>query len=88
MYAIETLKRAVERITGAGTRTPRELGARLRERNAQTWRFEDDGATPNNPLPFVLCRSPVALAGSSDPAAIFAQLFAANGWGDSWRNGI
>ena len=23
-----------------------------------------------------------------DPAAIFEQLFEANGWGDSWRNGI
>ena len=88
MYLIETLKSSLARITGAAKLTPRELRASLRERKARTLRFKDDGRTPNNPLPLVLYRSPVDRAGASDPAAVFEQLFAANGWGDSWRNGI
>lgn len=88
MYVIETLKRAVGRLTGAAKLTPGELRSRLRTRKAQTWHFRDDGATPNNPLPFVLYRSPIDLAGTTDPAALFEQLFATNGWGNSWRNGV
>jgi uncharacterized protein YjlB len=88
MYVIETIKSTVGRVTGAAKLTPRELQARLRQRQPQTWRFKDDGAIPNNALPAVLYRSPVSLAGSVDPAAVLEQLFAANGWGDSWRNGI
>jgi uncharacterized protein YjlB len=88
MYAIETLKRAVERVTGAAKLTPADLRAVVRARRPRTLRFKDDGAIPNNSLPFVLYRSPVRLGDSADPAAVFEQLFAANGWGDSWRNGI
>jgi uncharacterized protein YjlB len=88
MYAIETLKRAVERVTGAAKLTPADLRAVVRARRPHTLRFKDDGAIPNNSLPFVLYRSPVRLGDSADPAAVFEQLFAANGWGDSWRNGI
>jgi uncharacterized protein YjlB len=88
MYLIETLKSSLERITGAAKLTPRELRTSLRERKAHMWRFKDDGGTPNNPLPLILYRSPVDLAAATDPAALFEQLFAANGWGDSWRNGI
>jgi uncharacterized protein YjlB len=88
MFAIETLKSAVGRLTGATKLKPRDLQARLRERKAQTLRFRDDGRIPNNPLRLVLYRGPVHLAGSADPAAVLEQLFAANGWGDSWRNGI
>jgi uncharacterized protein YjlB len=51
-------------------------------------RLKDDGTIPNNPLPFVLYSRAVELAGSDDPAAVLEQLFATNGWGDSWRNGI
>jgi len=88
MYVIETLKSSIERLTGAAKLTPRELRARLRRRNAQTRHFKDDGATPNSPLPFVLYRGAVKVAGAPDAALVFEQLFAANGWGDSWRNGI
>lgn len=53
-----------------------------------TFRFEDDGETPNNPvLPLVLYRGVVDVR-SADPAAAFEQAFAAHGWGDGWRNGI
>jgi uncharacterized protein YjlB len=47
------------------------------------------GDTPNNPrLPVILHRGAVDTAGARDPAALFERLFAANGWGDSWRNGV
>jgi uncharacterized protein YjlB len=88
MYVIETLKSSIERLTGAARLTPAALRARLRKRNAQTRHFKDDGATPNSPLPFILYRGAVKVAGATDPAALFEQLFARNGWGDSWRNGI
>ena len=49
--------------------------------------LKDDGVFPNSRLPLVLYRLAVRLAGK-DPAAVFEQLFAANGWDGSWRNGI
>ncbi len=55
----------------------------------QTFRFEDDGETPNNPkLPLVLYRGALDVKAAGDPAAAFEQAFAAHGWGDGWRNGI
>jgi uncharacterized protein YjlB len=54
-----------------------------------THHFADDGRIPNNPvLPLVLYRGGVDLAGSPDPEALIERTFAANGWGDMWRNGI
>jgi uncharacterized protein YjlB len=88
MYVVESIKRAVGRITAVNKLAPRDLAAHLRRRKPQTTRFKDDGDIPNNPLPLVLYRSALQLADSADPAAIFEQLFAANGWGGSWRNGI
>jgi uncharacterized protein YjlB len=53
-----------------------------------TYRFPDDGVIPNNPtLPFLVYPGVLRFAGS-DPAAVAEGVFAANGWGDSWRNGI
>ena len=49
--------------------------------------LEDDGVFPNSQLPLVLYRLAVKLAGH-DPTAVFEQLFAANGWDGSWRDGI
>jgi uncharacterized protein YjlB len=54
-----------------------------------THRFTDDGRIPNNPdLPLVLYRGGVSLSGSPDPEAVIEKTFAANGWGNMWRNGI
>jgi uncharacterized protein YjlB len=54
-----------------------------------TFRFGDDGETPNNPtLPLVLYRGAVDLAGAADPAAVFEKAFSRHGWVDGWRNGI
>jgi uncharacterized protein YjlB len=54
-----------------------------------THRFADDGSIPNNPvLPLVHYRAGIHLGGSPDPEAMIEKTFAANGWGDMWRNGI
>jgi uncharacterized protein YjlB len=54
-----------------------------------THTFADDGRIPNNPhLPFVLYRGGIDLTGSPDPEDVIEKTFAANGWGDMWRNGI
>jgi uncharacterized protein YjlB len=50
-------------------------------------RFEDDGRIPNNPkLRLVVYR--LALARSDHLAQAFEKRFAANGWINSWRDGI
>jgi uncharacterized protein YjlB len=50
--------------------------------------FKDDGETPNNPrLPLILYRDAVDVS-DRDPAAAFEAIFARNGWGWGWRNGI
>jgi uncharacterized protein YjlB len=51
--------------------------------------FADDGSIPNNAaLPLVLYRGGVDLAGSPDPERVIEKAFAANGWGNMWRNGV
>jgi uncharacterized protein YjlB len=52
-----------------------------------TFVFEDDGLVPNNPLPLLIYKGAVELDNVS-PEKTIEDLFAANGWGDSWRNGI
>jgi uncharacterized protein YjlB len=52
-----------------------------------TFIFEDDGLVPNNVLPFVIYKGAIDVDNAA-PEARIEQLFAANGWGDMWRNGI
>ena len=53
----------------------------------ETYRFADDGIVPNNAaLPLVVYRG--ALAESGDRAGACERMFAQNGWGGAWRNGI
>ncbi|MEM7128513.1 MAG: cupin domain-containing protein [Chloroflexota bacterium] len=50
--------------------------------------FADDGSIPNNPtLPLILYSGAIDFGGK-DAADVCEELFAANGWGKSWRNGI
>ncbi|MFZ5738012.1 MAG: hypothetical protein ACOY6K_14155 [Pseudomonadota bacterium] len=49
--------------------------------------FDDDGLIPNNPLPLLLYKHAVDI-GERDPEQAIEDLFARNGWGDRWRNGI
>jgi uncharacterized protein YjlB len=54
-----------------------------------TYKFRDDGRIPNNPAwPLVLYRGGIDLTGSPDPEDMIEKTFAANGWGNMWRNGI
>ena len=49
--------------------------------------FADDGAIPNSSLPLLVYRQ-VLRFGADDPPAVCERLFARNGWGSTWRNGI
>lgn len=89
MYLVETLKRTFEQVTGRGKPPKRELRKLVHQRKPRTFSFKDDGVTPNHPdFPFVVYKRAVRLHHTDDPAAVFEVLFATNGWGDSWRNGI
>ncbi len=52
----------------------------------ETYCFADDGIVPNSALPLVVYRG--ALPEAGDRAAFCEEMFARNGWPDSWRNGI
>jgi uncharacterized protein YjlB len=89
MAVLETIKKVAERATGAGRPANRELSALVRDRKAHTFRFADDGTIPNHPAwPLILYRGAVRLPDDLDPAAVLEDLFAGNGWGGSWRDGI
>lgn len=54
-----------------------------------TFVFADDGAIPNNLLPFLVYRGAIDVARERDPAAAIEQTFDNNGWGHGlWRNGV
>ena len=52
-----------------------------------TFVFADDGLIPNNPLPLLVYKGVVNVAGDR-PEATIEKLFGANGWGAMWRNGV
>jgi uncharacterized protein YjlB len=89
MPILEDAKKRIEQITGYARPKRHEVSGLTHSRRAHLFRFRDDGRTPNNPgLPLVLYRTPVILPHQLDPAAVFEELVAANGWKDSWRNGV
>lgn len=49
--------------------------------------FEDDGLVPNNFLSFLVYQGAVTLD-AERPEATIEDLFEANGWGGTWRNGV
>jgi uncharacterized protein YjlB len=86
---LEDAKQAFESITGLARPTARDFSHLARAQNANTYKFEDDGATPNNPdFPLIHYLSPIALPPDFDPAGVFEELFASHGWTDAWRDGI
>jgi uncharacterized protein YjlB len=65
------------------------LARMLRQRKPFTYRFEDDGIVPNHPeWPVIVYRRPVVVPAGGDPARIMDAVFAANGWGRSWRDTV
>jgi uncharacterized protein YjlB len=89
MGVLESAKERIEKVTGCKRPSRGDLGNAVKSRKPNSFRFKDDGVVPNNPtLPFILYRGPVSLADDFDPAAVLEELFASNGWRDSWRNGI
>ncbi|ETR75198.1 cupin [Afipia sp. P52-10] len=89
MAVVEEIKRVAERVTGRGRPSPDQRADSVRARKAHLFRFEDDGIIPNHPRwPLILYRGAVRFDDGLDPAAVLEDLFGANGWGDSWRNGI
>jgi len=89
MGMLESLKEKIEKVTRWKRPSRDYLVTRLRPASRTLSASKGDGVIPNNPkLPFILYRSPVRLTDDFDPAAVFEELFARNGWRDSWRNGI
>jgi uncharacterized protein YjlB len=89
MYVLENLKKTLGRVTGAGRPSVSSARRAVRRSKPQAMVFKDDGSVPNNArLPFLIYRGAVGPTGSADPAAVMEELFNANDWGDSWRNGI
>jgi uncharacterized protein YjlB len=88
MTLLEEVKLLAERITGKSRPNPRDLRMLVRRRPARKSQFRDDGATPNSRWPLVIYRSAVKLDTRYDPAAIFEELFALNGWKGSWRDAM
>jgi uncharacterized protein YjlB len=89
MPTLEDLKGYAERVTGLRRPGKRKAMELARMRKPHTVRFKDDGLVPNHPRwPLVIYRRVVALDEDQDPAAVIEDLFEANGWGDTWRDGI
>jgi uncharacterized protein YjlB len=89
MPMLEQAKKIVEKVTGIGRPACADLPRLFRVRRATPLSFADDGKTPNNPqYPLLLYRDVVLFKNRYDRAAIFEEVFAANGWWRSWRDGI
>jgi uncharacterized protein YjlB len=89
MAIVENVKRMAERATGWSRPSKDDLVRLARKRKPATFRFKDEGLIPNHPTwPLVIYRGAVKLPDAFDPAAVFEDLFARNGWGDSWRDGV
>jgi uncharacterized protein YjlB len=89
MPILEGMKQIAEKMTGWSRPTGDDLKGLVRARKANAFRFKDDGIIPNHPKwPLLVYRGAVQLPGAFDPAAVLEALFASNGWGQSWRNGV
>jgi len=86
---LEDLKEYAERATCL-RRPGKRLASELpRPRKPHVVRFKDGGLVPNHPRwPLMLYSSAVSLNEEHDPAAVLEDLLEANGWRDSWRDGI
>jgi uncharacterized protein YjlB len=89
MFDFETLKKAAEKLSGLARPDAGQLTRAIRRVKPLAFRFKPNNFVPNNPnLPALVYRGAIRFPQSLDPAAIFEDLFAANGYGDSWRGEI
>jgi uncharacterized protein YjlB len=89
MSTLEKIRKIAEKATGWRRPSASDVTQLVHSVEAETCRFEDDGIIPNHPSwPLIVYPRAVQLPAEFDPAAVFEQLFASNGWGSSWRNGI
>ena len=89
MPLLEDVKKAAESVTGWKRPAKGALAALPRPRKPRTLRLKDDGMVPNHPAwPLVVYRGALRLPRDCDPAAVFEDVFASNGWKDAWRAGI
>jgi uncharacterized protein YjlB len=89
MSVLEDAKAKIERITGIWRPAQKDVRSAVRQIRAKTFRFEDSGVIPNNPaLALVVYKRGLKFAKRFDPAAVIEEVFAANGWGDGWRDSI
>ncbi len=89
MPILEDLKEYAERATGLRRPGKRKAPDLAQARKPHAVRFKDDGLVPNHPRwPLVIYRGGVDLDEGHDPAAVIEDLFEANGWEDTWRDGI
>jgi uncharacterized protein YjlB len=89
MPILEDVKKYAERATGLGRPGKRKAPDLAKARKPHAVRFKDDGLVPNHPRwPLIIYRVAVDLDERHDPAAVIEDLFEANGWGDTWRDGI
>jgi uncharacterized protein YjlB len=89
MTWLEDVKKAAPRLTGWRRPSVEQMSALRRKPKVTKFFFADDGMIPNHPhWPLVILRHSVELPQSLDPAAIFEDIFASNGWADSWRGEV
>jgi uncharacterized protein YjlB len=89
MPILEDLKEYAERATGLRRPGKEDASDVARARKPHAVRFKDDGLVPNHlRWPLIIYKGAVDLDGPDDPAAVIEDLFEANGWGDTWRDGI
>jgi uncharacterized protein YjlB len=85
----EDAKKLIERLAGLGRPTKKVHNCAPLVTRPHTYRFKDNGETPNNPdLPLLIYRSAVRFSPKLNPAAVFEDLFASHGWKNSWRDSI
>lgn len=89
MPVFENVKEYMQRSTGLRRPGKDEAPELARPRKPHAVRFKDDGLVPNHPRwPFFIYRAAVSLGSDHDSAAVMEDLFEANGWGDTGRDGI
>jgi uncharacterized protein YjlB len=86
-FLTKSFKMAAMLALGSLQTVRRALAQGSMMKQPETALFKDDGVIPNNRLHLLLYRG-VLPTGGNEPATRVVQLFAANNWTNSWRNGI